>query len=110
MKALYVYESLDFERGQNPKRALGIGIQYELDILTWFKKSAWYEAYRKEKSFRLYKKVGEKDRERVDTWTNTNEEDSREFSNYLQFLKPHGLTKADVEINRQNFYDSGNYH
>lgn len=43
MKALFVYESMSFERGQEPKSAMGIGgiALKEIEIKKWFEEDQW---------------------------------------------------------------------
>jgi hypothetical protein len=115
MRAKTVYEAIGFERGKDPKEAMGIGTRYKLIISPYASKSAYYEDYTRWTEFILYKITGGKEEKIAEGQTGPGYMDSQKgenyYRNFIEFLKAHGLKKTDAEIIRwSTSYDSGNYH
>lgn len=98
MKALKIFEKLDFERGMDPKRSMGIGNLWQ------FKKSRKSHYYEHWTEFYLYKNgelYAEGSTQEL-VRENTREQNLIENPNYYrtsgEFLKSYGLNIKNVEI------------
>ncbi len=93
---MIVRESLDFERGRDPKRAMGIGAKYKLDI------RRKYEEYTNWTEFRLFRNDEEIANGSTLKWCGPKyDEEQNQYKNYREFLAAHSLKPNDVEIERR---------
>lgn len=94
----YITENVRFERGINPKRAMGIGYKWKLQL--WRK----YEQYTNWTEFRLFKDDELYADGSTLQWAGPKyEEKQNMYKNYFAFLKAHGLAKKDVEIEKKGY-------